>query len=169
MGNYLPSTAAERAAMLEDIGVASIDDLYVDVPASLRIDALAIPEGISELELRVSVEAMAAKNTVFPSLFRGGGAYHRFIPALVKTVTSKEEFVTAYTPYQAEISQGVLQSIFEYQTMMCQLTGLDVSNASLYDGATAAAEAVFMCQDRKRSSVVISGTVHPQVIETVQT
>ncbi|MEG1623538.1 MAG: aminomethyl-transferring glycine dehydrogenase subunit GcvPA [Raoultibacter sp.] len=169
MGNYLPSTAAERAAMLEDIGVASIDDLYVDVPASLRIDALAIPEGISELELRVSVEAMAAKNTVFPSIFRGGGAYHHFIPALVKTVTSKEEFVTAYTPYQAEISQGVLQSIFEYQTMMCQLTGLDVSNASLYDGATAAAEAVFMCQDRKRSSVVISGTVHPQVIETVQT
>ncbi|MEG2517972.1 MAG: hypothetical protein RSA56_06245, partial [Raoultibacter sp.] len=110
MGNYLPSTAAERAAMLEDIGVASIDDLYVDVPASLRIDALAIPEGISELELRVSVEAMAAKNTVFPSIFRGGGAYHHFIPALVKTVTSKEEFVTAYTPYQAEISQGVLQS-----------------------------------------------------------
>ncbi|MEG2850827.1 MAG: aminomethyl-transferring glycine dehydrogenase subunit GcvPA [Raoultibacter sp.] len=169
MGNYLPSTAAERAAMLAAIGAKTIDDLYKDVPSGLTLDALDIPHGISELELRANIEAMAAKNTVFSSLFRGAGAYNRFIPALVKTVTTKEEFVTAYTPYQAEISQGVLQSIFEYQTMMCQLTGLDVSNASLYDGATAAAEAVFMCQDRKRSSVVISGTVNPQVIETVQT
>ena len=169
MGNYLPSTSTEREQMLADLGYESIDDLYAVVPAEARVHDLALPEGLSELELRDRLGAMAAKNTVFRSVFRGAGAYRRFVPALVKTVIAKEEFVTAYTPYQAEISQGVLQSIFEYQSMVCELTGMDVSNASLYDGATAAAEAVFMCQDRKRSTVVVSKTVNPQTIETVRT
>lgn len=169
MGTYLPSTPTEREQMLADLGYDSIDDLYAAVPPEARAGELALPQGLTELELRERIGALAAKNTVFRSVFRGAGAYRRFVPSLVKTVIAKEEFVTAYTPYQAEISQGVLQSIFEYQSMVCELTGMDASNASLYDGATAAAEAVFMCQDRKRSAVVISETVNPQTIETVQT
>ena len=169
MGSYLPSTACEREQMLADLGYDSIDDLYSAVPPEARVGDLALPDGLSELELRERIGGLAAQNTVFRSVFRGAGAYRRFIPSLVKTVIAKEEFITAYTPYQAEISQGVLQSIFEYQSMVCELTGMDTSNASLYDGATAAAEAVFMCQDRKRSTVVISETVNPQTIETVQT
>lgn len=169
MGSYLPSTSGEREQMLADLGFDSSDDLYAIVPEAARAGELDLPSGLTELELREKLGAMAAENTVFRSVFRGAGAYRRFVPALVKTVISKEEFVTAYTPYQAEISQGVLQSIFEYQSMVCELTGMDVSNASLYDGATAAAEAVFMCQDRKRSGVVVSATVNPQTIETVKT
>ncbi|MGI6045292.1 MAG: aminomethyl-transferring glycine dehydrogenase subunit GcvPA [Eggerthellaceae bacterium] len=169
MGNYLPSTSEERRAMLSEIGCSSIDDLYANVPADVRIDALDIPGGLSEMQLTRKMTSIARKNTVFDSIFRGAGAYHRFIPALVKTVASKERFVTAYTPYQAEISQGVLQSIFEYQSMVCELTGMDVSNASLYDGAEAAAEAIFMCVGKKRNKVVISETVHPHTIETVKT
>ncbi|WP_139651049.1 aminomethyl-transferring glycine dehydrogenase subunit GcvPA [Raoultibacter phocaeensis] len=169
MGTYLPSTPTEREEMLGDLGYASIDDLYAGVPQEARVVELALPDGLTEFEVRERIAALASRNTVFRSIFRGAGAYRRFIPALVKTVTTKEEFVTAYTPYQAEISQGVLQSIFEYQSMVCELFGMDASNASLYDGATAAAEAVFMCQDRKRSAVVVSETVNPQTIETVQT
>jgi glycine dehydrogenase subunit 1 len=112
---------------------------------------------------------IAAKNKVFGSIFRGAGAYHHYIPSIVSQITSKEEFVTAYTPYQAEISQGILQSIFEYQTMICQLTGMDASNASVYDGATAAAEAVIMCKERNRKKAIIAATVHPQTIETIIT
>ncbi len=115
------------------------------------------------------MEHIAAQNIVFDSIFRGAGAYDHYIPAIVKSVTGKEEFVTAYTPYQAEISQGVLQSIFEYQTMICELTGMDVSNASVYDGATAAAEAVNMCCERSRNVVFCSAAAHPDTIEVVKT
>lgn len=169
MGNYLPSTPAEREEMLAQIGVSSVDELYDAVPEEALAGELDLPNGLSEMELVARFEDMAAKNTVFQSIFRGAGAYRRFIPALVGTVLAKEEFSTAYTPYQAEISQGVLQSIFEYQSMVCELTGMDVSNASVYDGATAAAEAVFMCQERKRSAVVVAQTVHPHTLETVRT
>ncbi len=124
---------------------------------------------MSELELSQTVSGMADRNIRFNDVFRGAGAYRHYIPAIVKTVTSKEEFLTAYTPYQPEISQGVLQSIFEYQSQMCELTGMDVSNASVYDGAVAAAEAVFMCQERKRSGVVFSGAADPQVLAVVRT
>lgn len=169
MGSYLASTEEERRGMLDAIGCSSIDDLYASVPDSARLDRLDLPGGLSELELRNAFEDLAAKNTVFRAIFRGAGAYNRHIPALVKSVTSNEKFVTAYTPYQAEISQGVLQSIFEYQTMVCELTGMDVSNASLYDGAVAAAEAVIMCQERKRSAVAMSDAVHPHIAATVRT
>lgn len=169
MNYYMPLAPSDQAEMLKVLGYTSIDDLYAAVPPEVLLDELNLPEGISELELMQNVSGLAAKNTVFPSIFRGAGAYHRYIPALVKTVISKEEFLTSYTPYQAEISQGVLQSIFEYQSMICELTGLDASNASLYDGASAAAEAVLMCQERKRSRVVISATVNPQWIEVVET
>ncbi|MCC2258114.1 aminomethyl-transferring glycine dehydrogenase subunit GcvPA [Intestinimonas aquisgranensis] len=169
MGSYQPSTQAERQAMLEAIGCQSVDDLYAQVPPEMRLDHLDLPDGKSELEVRRILEGIAAKNTVFPSVFRGAGAYKHYIPAIVKSVTSKETFVTAYTPYQAELSQGVLQSIFEYQTMICALTGMDASNASIYDGASAAAEAAAMCRDRKRSTVLISAAAHPMARRTVET
>ena len=169
MGSYQPSTQAERQAMLEAIGCQSVDDLYAQVPPEMRLDHLDLPDGKSELEVRRILEGIAAKNTVFPSVFRGAGAYKHYIPAIVKSVTSKETFLTAYTPYQAELSQGVLQSIFEYQTMICALTGMDAANASIYDGASAAAEAAAMCRDRKRSTVLISAAAHPMVRRTVET
>ena len=131
--------------------------------------SLDLPEGLSELEVGQKMAELAAKNRVFPSVFRGAGAYRHYIPSIVKTVTSKEEFLTAYTPYQAEVSQGVLQSIFEYQTQMCELTGMDVSNACVYDGGTAAAESITMCRDRKRTKAYVSATTDPQVIEVMKT
>lgn len=170
MGSYIPSTPAQRQEMLQAIGLSSFRELYGDVPAEMYLDRpLALPSGMSELEAGRAVRAMAAKNRVYDVILRGAGAYDHYIPSIVKYIPAKEEFLTAYTPYQAEMSQGLLQSIFEYQTMICMLTGMDVSNASVYDGATAAAEAVFMCQERKRATAVISGTVDPQTIAVIKT
>ena len=170
MGSYIPSTREERLSMLESIGMHSFDELYADIPEDLRLkDGLSLPSGLSELEVARKIEEISEKNTRFPHIFRGAGSYHHYIPAIVKQVTSKEEFVTAYTPYQAEISQGLLQSIFEYQTMICELTGMDVSNASVYDGATAAAEAAAMCRDRKRGTICVSASVDPKTISVIRT
>lgn len=168
--SYVPSTPEQRQAMLAAVGVDSYRDLYRDVPKEMLLShALDLPEGMSELEVSRAVSAMAAKNKQFSTILRGAGAYDHYIPAIVKSIPQKEEFLTAYTPYQAEMSQGVLQSIFEYQTMICELTGMDVSNASVYDGATAAAEAAAMCRDRKRRVTLISGASHPDTINTVRT
>ncbi|MEG1603986.1 MAG: aminomethyl-transferring glycine dehydrogenase subunit GcvPA [Cloacibacillus sp.] len=171
MSSYVPSTMKQRLEMLEAVGVSSFEELYADVPESMRLKegALDLPDGMSEMEVKASMEMMAAKNKVFPCIFRGAGAYNHYIPSIVKRVTAKEEFVTAYTPYQAEISQGILQSIFEYQTMICELTGMDAANASVYDGPSASAEAAAMCRDRKREKVVISGACHPEVIKVMRT
>ena len=170
MGSYVPSTPAERQEMLNAIGLSDYQQLYRDVPESMYLDhPLDIPAGMSELEVGKAVSAMAAKNRVFPVVLRGAGAYDHYIPSIVKYIPAKEEFLTAYTPYQAEMSQGILQSIFEYQTMICELTGMDVSNASVYDGATAAAEAAAMCRDRKRRVTLISAAAHPDTINTVRT
>ena len=169
MGSYVPNSPSVQKEMLEVIGAKSIDELYGNVPKKMLVKKLDLPAGMSELEVRAAVTEMAEKNKVFKTCLRGAGAYRHFIPSVVKSVASREELVTAYTPYQAEISQGILQSIFEFQTMICELTGMDVSNASVYDGATAAAEAVTMCRDRKRTKAYISATVHPGVIETVRT
>ena len=171
MASYIPSTPAEREEMLRVVGVESYRDLYRDVPQEMLLEdgALNIPEGLSELEVARMVTAMAEKNRVFPTVLRGAGAYDHYIPSIVKYIPAKEEFLTAYTPYQAEMSQGILQSIFEYQTGICELTGMDVSNASVYDGATAAAEAAAMCRDRKRRVTLISGAAHPDTINTVRT
>lgn len=169
MGSYIPATAAEQQEMLTACGMQAMDDLFAVVPEDVRLKELNLPEGLTELEVTEKMTALAEENKRFSSVFRGAGAYKHYIPAIVKTITSKEEFVTAYTPYQAEISQGVLQSIFEYQTQMCELMGMDVSNASVYDGATAAAEAVFMCQERKRTTVIVSGAADPQTIELLKT
>ena len=124
---------------------------------------------MSELDVSRAMSAMAEKNRVYATVLRGAGSYDHYIPSIVKYIPAKEEFLTAYTPYQAEMSQGLLQSIFEYQTMICELTGMDVSNASVYDGATAAAEAAAMCRDRKRRVTLISGAAHPDTINTVRT
>ena len=168
--SYVPSTPAERQEMLRAVGVQDVRELYRDVPREVLLDRpLDLPEGMSELEAGRAMEALAAKNRLFPTVLRGAGAYDHYIPALVRSIPAKEEFLTAYTPYQAEMSQGVLQSIFEYQTMICELTGMDVSNASVYDGATAAAEAAAMARDRKRRVTLISAAAHPDTINTVRT
>ena len=170
MGSYIPSTPEERLEMLRSLGLTSYEDLYADVPEQMLLrNGLNIPEGLSEYDVHRKVSAMAAKNRVFSTILRGAGAYDHYIPSIVKYIPAKEEFLTAYTPYQAEMSQGILRSIFEYQTMICELTGMDVSNASVYDGATAAAEAAAMCRDRKRRVTVISGAAHPDTIQTVKT
>ena len=170
MGSYVPSTLQERQEMLESIGLSSIDQLFSHIPDELKLKGeLNLPSGMSELEVSSAMKKIAAKNVVFGSIFRGAGAYDHYIPSIVKSVTGKEVFLTAYTPYQAEISQGVLQSIFEYQTMICELTGMDVSNASVYDGATAAAEAVNMCCERSRKVVFCSAAAHPDTIAVVKT
>lgn len=170
MGSYIPNTWDERLEMLKSIGLESMDELYSVVPEAARVKELNLPDGLSELEVKQRVKTIAEKNKTYSSVFRGAGAYCHYIPSIVKTITTKEEFVTAYTPYQAEISQGILQSIFEYQTQICELTGMDVSNASVYDGGTAAAEAVLMNVDgRRKLSVVISETTNPDVLAVVKT
>ena len=170
MGSYIPSTPQQRQEMLKAIGLSSFRELYGDVPAEMYLDRpLNIPSGMSELEVGRAVRAMADRNRVYDVILRGAGAYDHYIPSIVKYIPAKEEFLTAYTPYQAEMSQGLLQSIFEYQTMICMLTGMDVSNASVYDGATAAAEAAAMCRDRKRRVTLVSAAAHPDTINTIRT
>ncbi len=171
MAGFIPSAASERADMLRSMGLSDFRELYRDVPPELYLQdgALDIPHGLSELEVGRKISAMAAKNRVFRTVLRGAGAYDHYIPSIVRSIPAKEEFLTAYTPYQAEMSQGILQSIFEYQTDICELTGMDVSNASVYDGATAAAEAAAMCRDRKRRVTLISAATHPDVVRTVRT
>ena len=169
MGSYIPNTEKERKEMLASIGMTTARELYGMVPEQVFLDEVNLPEGLSEMEAGEKLSEYAAANHVFTKVFRGAGAYRHYIPSIVKTVTSKEEFLTAYTPYQAEISQGVLQSIFEYQTQICELTGMDVSNASVYDGASAAAEAMFMCQERKRKEILVSGAVNPEILKVLDT
>jgi glycine dehydrogenase subunit 1 len=156
--------------MLAELGIDSLEPLLSDIPAQLRVQRLELPDGLSEPEVMAAVRALAARNTVFEDrlTFRGGGVYRRFIPAAVPAITSKSEFYTAYTPYQPEASQGWLQSIFEFQTLITQLTGLDVANASLYDGATALAEAAMMAVVQTgRTKVVVAGYVHPEYREVL--
>jgi glycine dehydrogenase subunit 1 len=148
-----------------------MDELLVDIPRSLRLESLDLPKGLSEFETMARVSALAARNRVYPDrlTFRGGGVYRRFIPAAVAAVTSKPEFYTAYTPYQAEASQGTLQAIFEYQTLIAELTGLDVANASLYDGATAVAEAAMMAfHENGRPEILLAGYVHPEYAQVLR-
>jgi glycine dehydrogenase subunit 1 len=145
---YIPHTDAERAEMLARIGVHKIDDLFKSVPEAHRFPQIDLPEPLSELEILEELRVMAEENDDlqhYPS-FLGAGAYHHFVPSVVNHIIGRSEFYTAYTPYQPEVSQGTLQSIFEYQTMICDLTGMPVSNASHYDGATALAEGVLMAK-----------------------
>ncbi len=156
--------------MLRGIGMTDIGDLFASIPDELKLkDKLDLPDPKTEFEVMDALSAAAEQNKIFKSCFRGAGAYRHFIPSVVKRLVSREEFVTAYTPYQAEMSQGVLQTIFEYQTTVCALTGMDVSNAGVYDGAQAAAEAVKMYKDKKRQKTVVSAAVRPMTLETIAT
>jgi glycine dehydrogenase subunit 1 len=171
---YVPHTEQETRDMLAAIGVPRLADMFADVPAAVRFPALDLPPAVSELEIMGEMHALAARNTsVDPALsFLGAGAYHHFRPAIVDYVLSRGEFYTSYTQYQPEASQGYLQALFEYQSMICRLTGMDVSNASHYDGATALAEAVLLALgvgQGKRTKILMSPAVHPQYRAVVRT
>mgnify|MGYP001021150382 CR=1 FL=1 len=166
---YIPGSSRDSLSMLMSLGLDNLDQLYTDVPAGVKLhDGLRLPAGLGEMAATRMLQDVAQKNTIYRDVFLGAGAYRHFIPAAVDNIASRNEFVTAYTPYQAELNQGVLQSIFEYQTMICELTGMDASNASVYDGATAAGEACLMMQARKKSTILVSETTHPQVMEVMQ-
>jgi len=170
--SYISLSEKDRQEMLARIGVRSADELFGGVPANVRLKRdLKVPGPLAELALVRRMEGLAAKNASNRFLsFLGGGAYAHFIPTVVDYLSQRGEFVSPYTPYQPEVSQGTLQAIFEYQTLVCQLTGLDVANASLYEGATAAAEAVLMAQRVKsRNRVLLARTLHPQYRETIRT
>jgi len=163
---YLPHTDADMQSMLAVVGKSTVEELFDDIPSDIRLkNGLALEPGKSEWEVYNHLRRLSERNRVDRISFLGGGAYDHIVPATVRHVLSKPEFATAYTPYQAEISQGILQAIFEYQTMMCMLTGLDVSNASLYDGASAVVEAcsVGLQSNRRSNRILYSATLHPNV------
>jgi len=171
---YLYNTSEDQQEMLAAIGAESIDELFDPIPAELQLDReLDLPPAMSEMELNSHLSALAAKNQHAGQAvcFLGGGCYDHFVPAVVDAVASRSEFYTSYTPYQAEASQGNLQVVFEYQSMVTRLTGMDVSNASLYDGASSAAEAVLMAitATRRHGKIVVAGSVHPEYRQTIAT
>ena len=172
--SYSPHTDADRAAMLAAIGVTSIEDLFADVPLSVRFPKLNLPGPLSELEALQELTEISEANAEAQHnpLFLGAGAYNHFSPSLINQLLLRGEFLTAYTPYQPEVSQGTLQAMFEYQSMVCMLTGMEVANASHYDGATSMAEAVIMANLHhrdKRKKVIISPAVHPHYRQVVRT
>ncbi len=170
--SYLYSTPEQRAEMLQTIGAADIDELFTQIPEELRLNRpLNLPEPLTELELQTEIQRQAARNGRDRICFLGGGAYDHFIPAVVDEIAGRGEFYTAYTPYQAEASQGSLQAFFEYQSLICQLTGMDVSNASLYEGGTAVSEGAFMAMrvTDRHDKVVVLGSVHPQYRDVLRT
>lgn len=167
MSNYIPHSAEETKEMLDLIGVKSIDDLYgFDNKGCKKVD---IGEGKTQAQVEKFFQNLSSENTVFKSILRGAGAYNHYAPAAVRHMASREEFLTAYTPYQPEMNQGELQAGFEYQSMICELTGMDVSNASVYDGGTAVADAIVMSLGRKQNKVLISECVEPSSIEIAKT
>ncbi len=173
MSHYISITDAERAEMLAAIGVGQVADLFADVPAEVRFPELRLPPAISEIELRRELMAMSGQNAnaTSHSIFLGAGAYNHFVPSAVDQILRRAEFYTAYTPYQPEISQGTLQAIFEYQSLICAISGMDVANASHYDGATALAEAAIMAvsSTRNRRTVLVAPSVNPQYRAVLRT
>jgi glycine dehydrogenase subunit 1 len=169
---YIPNSPEERKEMLRGLGLGSAEELFDSIPADIILrEPLKTPAALSETELLERFEAMAAKNAAArrPN-FIGAGAYTHYAPTIVDSLIQRSEFFTAYTPYQPEISQGTLQAIFEFQTLVCQLTGMDVANASMYDGSTAMAEAVLMAERvTRRSRVLVSGAVHPEYLKVAET
>jgi glycine dehydrogenase subunit 1 len=168
---YLPKSDAERTAMLRNIGASSIDDLFAIIPEEYRLTRdLEIPRQMGESEIVDHFKAAAAKNANGYASFLGAGVYRHYRPVLIDAIVQRGEFLTSYTPYQAEITQGTLQAIFEFQTMICELTGMDIANASMYDGSTAAPEAVIMAMRvTGRDGVVVARTVHPEYREVMRT
>jgi glycine dehydrogenase subunit 1 len=169
--SYISLTAADREQMLAAIGVESIEELFHDIPAGVRFGReLAVPAALAEADLSRHLEQLAAKNVLDDVSFLGAGIYDHYVPAVVDAVLQRGEFLTAYTPYQPELSQGVLQAIFEYQTAICELTGMDVSNASGYDGTTVAADACFVAKtETGRDKVVVTEATNPQVRQVIKT
>ncbi len=169
---YLPNTEADRTAMLREIGVKSVADLFCDIPKEFRDTSFNLPPALSEFELKKEFGRLANSN-VNPddyACFLGAGSYRHFIPSIVDHIIGRSEFYTAYTPYQAEVSQGTLQSVYEFQSLICQLTGMEVSNAGMYDGSTSAAEAAMMaCAITNRSKAAVLSTVHPTYREVLDT
>ncbi len=169
---YSPNTGADRRAMLDSIGVDSVVELFEDIPAHLRNPSLDLPAPLSEFELRRDVEAMAAENATPGdyACFLGAGSYRHFVPAIVRQLAGRSEFMTAYTPYQPEVAQGTLQAHYEFQSMVCQLTGMDVANAGMYDGSTSLAEAALMAaRTTKRSRIAVLNTVSPALRRVIET
>src|SRR5207253_7986762 len=170
---FAPHTDADISEMLAACGLSSLDDLYGHLPEGVRLDReLDIPEGLSEMALVAEMRRLAGRNRSADDLvcFAGGGAYDHYIPSLVWALAGQSELYTSYTPYQPELSQGILQALFEYQSMICELTGLEVSNASLYDGPTALVEAVHMATGATgRGRVLVSGAVDPRYVRTLRT
>jgi len=170
---YIPNTDEDRRAMLDFIGVASAGELFADIPPELRVGGLELPQALPEQALLREMSALAARNQVPEdgyACFLGGGAYRHFIPSVVAHVVGRAEFYTAYTPYQPEISQGTLQTMFELQSMACELTGMDVANAGMYDGASALAEACLMaCRVTGRSRIALLDTLNPAYADVVRT
>lgn len=167
---YLPNTDTDRSAMLQAIGVSSVEDLFQDVPEEFRNVPFNLPSPLSELELREELRHLSNRNANDYACFLGAGYYRHFIPGVIGHITGRSEFYTAYTPYQAEASQGTLQTIYEYQSLVCQLTGMEVSNAGMYDGGTAAAEAALMaCRITKRNKVAVLSTVNPRYSAVIDT
>ena len=168
---FAPHTEDDISEMLAALGLSSLDELFGEIPADVRLDGpLNIPDGVSEMELIHDMRTLAAGNRSADQLvcFAGGGAYDHYIPSVVWALAGRSEFYTSYTPYQPELSQGVLQTLFEFQSMICELTGLEVSNASLYDGATALVEAVNMARGHGRERVLVSGAVDPRLVDTLR-
>src|SRR5580700_2146526 len=166
---YLPKSATDRRAMLQTIGVPSVDELFAPIPAEYRLKRdLKVPRQMAESEIVDWFRERSRENGDGYATFLGAGAYYHYRPVIIDALISRGEFLTAYTPYQPEISQGTLQSIFEFQTMICELTGMEVANASMYDGSTAAAEAAMMaCRVTGRRSVVVARTLHPEYREVL--
>lgn len=172
MFKYFPHTENDIKIMLEKIGIENIDELFNDIPQEVlleNLDNLKLPNSLSEIELRKKINKISKKNRIL-EVFRGGGAYEVYTPSIIDYITSRQEFLTSYTPYQAEISQGTLKYIFEFQSLICELTGMDVSNASMYDGATSCAEALLMaCSQTKRNKVLVSKTLNDKYLECIDT
>ena len=170
--HYIPNTTNEQEKMLAALGVDSIDRLFADIPDQFRNPTLDLPAPLSELEIQRELSTIAAKNRPLRSgpSFLGAGSYNHFIPALIKPLITRGEFLTAYTPYQAEASQGTLQVIYEFQTLICNLYGMEVANAGMYDGATSLAEAALMaCRVTKREKVAVAGTISPAYTAVIRT
>lgn len=170
MKNFLVHTDEVKKEMLENIGVSSIEDLFAEIPNQARMSGLALDDAISELECQRRIKALAKKNKTDYVSFLGAGCYNKFIPAAIQQVAQRFEFLTAYTPYQPEISQGTLQIMYEFQTMICRLTGMDVANATVYDAATACAEAILMAvRIKKIKKVLVSDDLNPEYNRVIKT
>ena len=170
MKNFLVHNKETTQQMCKEIGISTVEDLFSQIPQSARMTELKLPEGLSEMETQKVVKALANSNKTDYAIFAGGGIYNKFVPACIGQVASRFEFNTAYTPYQPEISQGTLQVMYEFQTMICRLTGMDVANATVYDGGTACAEAILMaCRVAKKYKVCVLNSLNPEYKKIIET